>query len=72
MSNHNQKQLRKDVAPFEKSNTKSSVKQLINTFPPFFLLWFLAYQSLTISYWLTLAFSRSGFRIRGQDFHHFP
>ena len=64
--NHNQKQLRKDIAPFEKSNTKSSVKQLINTFPPFFLLWFLAFQSLTISYGLTLLFAvlASGFVVR--------
>ncbi|MGB8272244.1 MAG: fatty acid desaturase, partial [Priestia megaterium] len=43
-------ELRKNVAPFEKSNTKSSIKQLINTFLPFLLLWFLAYKSLSVSY----------------------
>lgn len=46
--------MRKQVAPFEKSNTKDSIRQLINTIGPFILLWFLAYQSLSISYFLTL------------------
>lgn len=66
MSKQKNLELRKEVAPFEKANTKSSIKQLINTIPPFFLLWFLAYQSLSISYWLTLvlAIVASGFVIR--------
>jgi omega-6 fatty acid desaturase (delta-12 desaturase) len=59
-------QLKKSVAPFEQSNTKSSVRQLLNTFPPFFLLWVAAYFSLSVSYWLTLLFAilASGFVIR--------
>lgn len=66
MSKQKQAQLRKNVAPFEKSDTKSSIKQLINTIPPFFLLWFLAYQSLSISIWLTLAVAvvAAGFVVR--------
>lgn len=66
MSRKQQVQLRKDVAPFEKSNTKSSIRQLINTVLPFLLLWFLAYQSLSISIWLTigLAIIAAGFVIR--------
>jgi omega-6 fatty acid desaturase (delta-12 desaturase) len=59
-------QLKKSVAPFEQSNTKSSVRQLLNTFLPFFLLWVAAYFSLSVSYWLTLLFAilASGFVIR--------
>lgn len=54
MTQQNAKSLRKHVAPYEKSNTRDSVRQLINTMVPFFMLWFLAYQSLSISYFLTL------------------
>lgn len=66
MSKVKQRELRKNVAPFEESNTKSGVRQLINTIVPFFALWFLAYQSLSISIWLTLALAvaAAGFVIR--------
>lgn len=66
MSNQKLAQLKKNVAPFEKSDAKSSVRQIINTIPPFFLLWFLAYQSLSVSYWLTLALAvvAAGFVVR--------
>src|SRR5699024_10513923 len=66
MSKKKQAQLRKNVAPFAKSDTKSSIRQLLNTLLPFFLLWFLAYQSLSISVWLTVALAiiASGFVIR--------
>ncbi|MFS0728160.1 fatty acid desaturase [Paenibacillus sp. 1P07SE] len=59
-------QLKKKVAPFEKSSFKRSLVQILNTVPPFMLLWFLAYQSLEVSYWLTLALSvaAAGFAIR--------
>ncbi|MGM0751512.1 MAG: fatty acid desaturase [Bacillota bacterium] len=50
----NIKTLKKEVAPYEKSTTKESVWQMVNTLVPFFLLWFLAYQSLSVSYWLAL------------------
>ncbi|MBW7456623.1 fatty acid desaturase [Paenibacillus sepulcri] len=59
-------QLKKDVAPFEKSNLRSSIWQICNTIIPFFLLWYFAYASLGVSYWLTLGLSiaASGFLIR--------
>jgi acyl-lipid omega-6 desaturase (Delta-12 desaturase) len=59
-------QLKKSVAPFEQPNAKSSIRQLLNTFLPFFLLWIAAYFSLSVSYWLTLllAIVASGFLIR--------
>ncbi|MGE6628881.1 fatty acid desaturase [Bacillus sp. NPDC077027] len=49
--------LRKQVAKFSGADTKHSIMQLMNTFLPFFALWFLAYFSLNISYLLTLAFT---------------
>lgn len=66
MSKQKQAQLKKNVKPFEKSDMKSSIIQMINTILPFFLLWFLAYQSLSVSIWLSLALSiiASGFVIR--------
>jgi acyl-lipid omega-6 desaturase (Delta-12 desaturase) len=50
----NLKTLKKQVAPFEKGTTKESILQLINTVIPFIILWILAYQSLSVSYWLAL------------------
>lgn len=66
MNNQKQKNLRKQMAPFEKPNTRDSIWQLINTVVPFFLLWFLAYQSLSISYVLTfvLCVIAAGFLVR--------
>lgn len=66
MANHNAKELRKQVAPYEGSNTKRSIIQILNTLIPFFSLWFLAYESLSISYLLSLGFSviAAGFLIR--------
>ncbi|WP_256758034.1 fatty acid desaturase [Cohnella sp. WQ 127256] len=66
MSSPNHAQLKKGVAPYEKPNTKSSVRQLLNTLPPFFILWAAAYMSLSVSYWLTLLFVilAAGFVIR--------
>lgn len=60
MTIQQQKQLRKQMAPFEKSSTKDSVRQLFNTIVPFILMWILAYQSLEISYLLTLVFATIG------------
>ena len=58
--------LRKDVAPYAKSNTKKSIIQMINTIVPFLALWFLAYESLSISIWLAIPLSicAAGFVIR--------
>ncbi|WP_028399805.1 fatty acid desaturase [Ectobacillus panaciterrae] len=66
MTIQKQKNLRKQMAPYEKSDTWHSVRQLINTLVPFIMLWFLAYQSLSISYVLTLALAviAAGFQIR--------
>ncbi|MFT8322540.1 MAG: fatty acid desaturase [Bacillus sp. (in: firmicutes)] len=55
MNIQNLKHLRKAIAPYEKSTAKNSIWQIVNTIFPFFILWFLAYQSLSISYVLTLA-----------------
>lgn len=52
----NQKNLRKQIIPYEKSNLKASVWQMINTFVPFIILWILAYKSLSTSIFLTLIF----------------
>ncbi|KPH76480.1 MULTISPECIES: fatty acid desaturase [Bacillaceae] len=66
MSKQKQAQLRKSVAPFATSDMKISIIQIVNSFVPFFLLWFLAYQSLSISFWLSLPFSivAAGFVVR--------
>lgn len=66
MSQQQQAELKKDVALFAKSDNKAGIKQLINTIPPLFLFWFLAYLSLSISIWLTLASAiiASGFFVR--------
>ncbi|MCP2035954.1 omega-6 fatty acid desaturase (delta-12 desaturase) [Planomicrobium sp. HSC-17F08] len=66
MSREKTAQLRKFVAPFEKADVKASVRQLVNTIPPFILFWFLAYQALDVSIWLTIALSAvaAGFVIR--------
>lgn len=66
MSKQKQAQLRKNVAPYEKADKRSSIKQIVNTIIPFLILWFLAYQSLSVSIWLSLALSvaTAGFVIR--------
>jgi omega-6 fatty acid desaturase (delta-12 desaturase) len=45
---------RKDIALYERPHMKFSVWQLINTVVPFLLLWYAAYWSLAVSYWITL------------------
>ena len=42
------------IAPYEKPDLRRSVWQLVNTILPLFALWYLAYRSLAVSYWLTL------------------
>lgn len=66
MSKEKTKQLHKNVAPFAKSDLKKSIIQLINTVPPIFILWFLAYQSLSVSIWLTIGIAviAAGFVVR--------
>lgn len=55
MNKPKQSNLKKLTSPYEKSDTKGSVRQMINTFIPFLILWILAYESLSVSYLLTLA-----------------
>jgi omega-6 fatty acid desaturase (delta-12 desaturase) len=50
----NKNNWRQMIAPYEQSNTKRSIWQLINTFVPLVLLWYATYWSLSVSYWLTL------------------
>lgn len=66
MQNPKLAQLKKSMAPFEVSVAKSSIGQLANTLLPLAALWYAAYASLSVSYWLTLAFgiAASGFLIR--------
>ncbi|MGG5762782.1 fatty acid desaturase [Bacillus proteolyticus] len=54
MTLQNTKNLKKQVAPFEKSTAKKSIWQIINTVVPFIILWYFAYKSLSVSYWLAL------------------
>ncbi|NEW07418.1 fatty acid desaturase [Paenibacillus sp. SYP-B3998] len=57
---------RSDIAPYERPHLKHSVWQIINTLVPFFLLWYFAYLSLSVSFLLTLVFDivAAGFLIR--------
>ncbi|OMF74329.1 fatty acid desaturase [Paenibacillus glucanolyticus] len=58
--------LKKNVAPYEEIDTKASIGQLLNTLVPLILLWYAAYLSLSVSYWLTIpiAVIASGFVVR--------
>ncbi|MHC9162067.1 MULTISPECIES: Delta(5) desaturase DesA [Exiguobacterium] len=66
MSKEKIAQLRKHVSPFEKSDIRISVRQMINTILPFLVSWFLAYQLLSVSIFLTLLFTliAAGFVVR--------
>jgi omega-6 fatty acid desaturase (delta-12 desaturase) len=66
MHTQNQLQLKKNIVQYEKSDFKTSLWQIFNSMVPFLLLWYLAYESLSVSYWLTLTFAvlASGFSIR--------
>ncbi|MFC3041149.1 fatty acid desaturase [Virgibacillus xinjiangensis] len=66
MSKQKQAQLRKSVAAFAKSDTRTGVVQLVNTIVPFLVLWFLAYKGLSVSIWLGMALAvvAAGFVIR--------
>ncbi|WP_285891335.1 fatty acid desaturase [Paenibacillus pasadenensis] len=66
------KQLRQMIAPFESNDRAASIRQLLNTLPPFLLLWLAAYASLQISYALTLPIAAlaAGFLIRSFIIFH--
>ncbi len=48
------KDLKRQVALYEDSTLKTSIIQICNTLVPFFVLWYLAYLSLSVSYFLSL------------------
>jgi omega-6 fatty acid desaturase (delta-12 desaturase) len=54
------------VAPYQQPRLWRSLWEVLNTFIPYFFLWYLAYRSLAVSYWLTLlvAIPAAGFLIR--------
>jgi omega-6 fatty acid desaturase (delta-12 desaturase) len=57
---------KKLVAPYQVSDTRKSIWQLLNTIIPFLGLWYLAYLSLGVGYWLTLLLTilAAGFLVR--------
>jgi len=56
----------KIVAPYQVSVVRRSVSQIITSFGPYLILWYLMYRSLEVSYWLTLALGvlAAGFLMR--------
>jgi acyl-lipid omega-6 desaturase (Delta-12 desaturase) len=58
--------LKKEVAPFAQTDHNASIKQVINTMGPLFILWFAAYLSLSVSYWITfpILVVTAGFLVR--------
>lgn len=60
------KKLRKDVAPFAKSETRKSVIQIFNTIIPLLVAWTLGFYLLQFSPWYTIACSvvAAGFVVR--------
>jgi acyl-lipid omega-6 desaturase (Delta-12 desaturase) len=57
---------KKDIAPYQRSDIRKSAWQLTNTIVPFLVLWCLAYLSLSVSFWITLALTipAAGFAVR--------
>lgn len=66
MSQSNISNLKKNVAPYEKTDTKLSIRQLFNTLAPLLVLWYAAYLSMSVSYWITIPITivASGFLVR--------
>lgn len=60
------KKLRKDVAPFAKSQTRKSIIQMVNTLVPLLAAWVAGFYLLQFSPWLTIACSviAAGFVVR--------
>lgn len=63
---------KKDIAPFENPDIRKSLWQITNTIGPFFILWCLAYMSLSISIWITLVLTipAAGFAVRSFIIFH--
>jgi len=66
------KEINRELAPYQKSDTRRSVWQLVNTLIPYVILWVLMYFSLQVSYVLTLVLSviAAGFLVRTFIFFH--
>lgn len=64
--------INRELAPYQKSETRRSVWQLVNTLLPYILLWYLMVLSLKVSYLLTLALAvvAAGFLVRIFIFFH--
>ncbi|HZW03571.1 MAG TPA: fatty acid desaturase, partial [Anaerolineaceae bacterium] len=65
-------QLKPLLAPYQKSETRHSILQLVNTLVPYILLWILMIQAYRVSFWLTLPLIilAAGFLIRIFIFFH--
>lgn len=66
------KKLRKDIAPFAKSDIAMSIQQIVNTILPLLVLWSAGYYLLQFSPWYTVICSilASGFVIRAFIIFH--
>jgi omega-6 fatty acid desaturase (delta-12 desaturase) len=60
------------VAGYQTPDLRRSLWQVANTVIPYFVLWYLMYRSLEVSYWLTLALAipASGFLVRAFIIFH--
>lgn len=58
--------LKSRIASFERADVRKGLWQITNTILPFLGLWYLSYQSLAVSFWLTLVLvvPASGFLVR--------
>jgi acyl-lipid omega-6 desaturase (Delta-12 desaturase) len=45
---------REAIAPYQSTDVRKSIIQMFTSIPPYFILWYLAYRSLEVSYLLTL------------------
>jgi len=54
------------VAKYDNPDLRRSVWQVLNSFVPYFVLWYVMYRSLAVSYWITLVLSvlAAGFLVR--------
>ena len=57
---------KEDVTPYQKANWRESIWMCATSILPFFVLWYLMYRSLEVSYIITLllAFPAAGFTMR--------
>jgi acyl-lipid omega-6 desaturase (Delta-12 desaturase) len=65
-SDSNQESWRDVIAKYQHSDLRRSVWQIINSFGPYFILLYLMYRGLEVSYWITLALAllAAGFQVR--------